>query len=219
MSRIVIFANGVPGQPELLKTHLRATDRIFCADGGTNHALALGLIPEIIAGDLDSLSADVVTQVAQAGARIQRHPSDKDQTDLELVLELATAEGPDEIAVVTALGGRLDQTLANIFLLARSIYDSVRITLIDGSQRAIVLHDRQTVTIDGQPGDTLSLVPLTPKVDQVSLTGVKWPLAKASLAFGSTLSISNVLTTPPAKVQIGSGRVLVVHIEQRFEEK
>jgi thiamine pyrophosphokinase len=215
MSRIVIFANGNLIEPEKLRPRLRSTDRIFCANGGTVHALALGLRPEAIIGDLDSLSLDLVSQLEAEGVAIHRHPVRKDQTDLELAFEVAIAENPDEILLVTALGGRLDQTLANIFLLTRPAYSSVRLTLVDGSQSAWVLHSHQTLTLTGQPGDTLSLVPLTPIVQQVNLTGVEWPLVEAQLTFSSTWSISNALTTSQATIQIGEGMILVVHIESK----
>ncbi len=213
MSRIVIFANGNLTEPNSLRQRLRADDRIFCADGGTAHALALGLTPEAIIGDLDSLSPDLIAQMEAAGIAIYRHPVRKDQTDLELALQLAAAEQPDEILLVTALGGRLDQMLANIFLLTRPEYDSVQLTLVDGPQWARVLRPHQTLTVTGQPGDTLSLVPLTPTVEQVNLTGVEWPLMGATLTFGSTWSISNALTASQATIQIGEGLVLVVQIE------
>jgi thiamine pyrophosphokinase len=215
MSRIVIFANGNLIEPENLRPRLRSTDRIFCANGGTVHALALGLRPEAIIGDLDSLSPELVSKLAAEGVAIHRHPVRKDQTDLELAFEVAIAENPDEILLVTALGGRLDQTLANIFLLTRPAYSSVRLTLVDGFQSAWVLHSHQTLALAGQPGDTLSLVPLTPIVQQVNLTGVEWPLVEAQLTFGSTWSISNALTTSQATIQIGEGMVLVVHIERK----
>ena len=119
MSRIVIFANGVLNQPDLLRARLRPTDHIFCADGGTRHALALGLTPEAIVGDLDSLPAKIVSQMERAGVTIHRHSVEKDYTDLELALALAVTNKPDEILLVTALGGRLDQMLANLLLLIR----------------------------------------------------------------------------------------------------
>lgn len=218
MSRIVIFANGRLSQPELLQAQLQATDRIFCADGGTQHALALGLMPETIIGDLDSLSPKIISKMEAAGVTIHRHPEEKDQTDLELALALAVSEQPQEILLVTALGGRLDQMLANILLLTRPAYASVQLTLIDGPQWATLLRDHQTIVIEGQPGDTLSLIPLSPTVRQVNLTGVAWPLTGATLSFGSTLTISNVLTATQAVVQIGEGMILLVHFNKSYEE-
>lgn len=213
MSRIVIFANGILTEPDRLRRRLRPDDRIFCADGGTVHALTLGLTPQVIIGDLDSLAPDLVTEMAAAGVTIHRHPVRKDQTDLELAFQVAMAERPDEILLVTALGGRLDQMLANILLLTRPEYALARLTLVDGPQSVRVLRSHQAVTLTGQPGDTLSLVPLTPTVEQVNLTGVEWPLAAATLTLGSTWSISNVLAGSEACLQIGEGMLLVVQIE------
>jgi thiamine pyrophosphokinase len=214
MSRIIIFANGSLSQPDLLRRYITPTDRIFCADGGAQNALALGLTPAAVIGDLDSLPADLVSQLEARGVTIQRHPRRKDQTDLELAFDLAVAAQPDEIMLVTALGGRLDQMLANILLLTRPAYASVRLTLADGPQRAILVRSHQVETISGQPGDTLSLIPLTPQVTQVDFLGVEWPLAQATLSLGSTWSISNVLVDRQATVQIGEGLVLLVHLDQ-----
>ncbi len=212
MPRIIIFANGELNQPELLAASLRPTDRIFCADGGARHALALGLMPEIIIGDLDSLPPDVVSRMAAAGVTIQRHPVNKDQTDLELALAVAVAACPDEILLVTALGGRLDQMLANILLLTQPAYAGARITVVDGRQRATLLRDNQQLTLTGQPGDILSVAPLSAQVTQVTLRGVKWPLTQATLTLGSTWSISNQFAAGQASVEIGRGLALVVHI-------
>ncbi len=214
MSRIVILANGTLNQPDLVRARLRPTDRIFCADGGTRHALALGLTPHAIIGDLDSLSPEIVDQMEAAQVPIHRHPMHKDQTDLELALQLAVAEAPDEILLLTILGGRLDQMLANILLLTRPEYASVRLTLADGPYWAMLLRAHQSITIQSQPGDTLSLIPLTPTVSRVNLKGVAWPLEKATLSLGSTLTISNTLTASQAIVQIGEGLVLVVHFNE-----
>lgn len=213
MRRIVIFANGTLTEPERLRRRLDAHDRIFCADGGTVNALALGLTPEAIIGDLDSLPAELVAQMEAKFVAIHRHPVRKDQTDLELAFQLAIAAQPDEILLVTALGGRLDQMLANIFLLSRPEYASLRVSLVDGSQWATVLRSHRSITITGQPGDILSLISLTPTVSRVNLSGVEWPLHEATLSFGSTYSISNALAAPEAHLQIGEGMLLLLHIE------
>jgi thiamine pyrophosphokinase len=218
MSRIVIFANGILNQPDLIRSRLRPTDRIFCADGGARHVLALGLTPHAIIGDLDSLSPELVAEMEAAGVAIHRHPARKDQTDLELALEVAIAEKPDEILLFTALGGRLDHTLANILLLAHPKYASVRFTLVDGPQWAMLLRSHQSITIEGQPGDTLSLIPLSPKVSRVTLTGVEWPLEKATLLLGSTWTVSNSLVDHQVTLQIGEGMMLLVHINKNYEE-
>ena len=218
MSRIVVFANGKLNHSEVLKGHLRSTDRIFCANGGTIHALALDLEPEIVVGDLDSLSTDAVNALKATGTIIDRHPVAKDQTDLELTLDRALEQNPTEILLVSALGGRLDQMLANIFLLSRQLYRGIRMTLLDGYQWAALVRAGETLTVPGRKGDTVSLIPLSPAVSNVTFTGVQWPLEKAALEFGSTWSVSNKMTETEAKVSIRSGLLLVVHIDQRASD-
>ena len=217
MSRIVIFANGVISDSSALQARLRSTDRFFCANGGTLHALALGLIPEAIIGDLDSLPPDMAAKMEAQGVIIHRYPVRKDKTDLELAFELALAERPDEILLLAALGGRLDQTLANLLLLTRPEFAAIPVYLVDGLQVMTLLHSRQRLIIQGQPGDTLSLVPLAPLVTGVTLTGVEWPLEQATLSMGSTLGISNVLIAGEATIQIAEGLVFVVHLQQRYQ--
>lgn len=214
MRRMIIFANGNLNRPDLLKARLRSTDRIFCADGGTRHALALSLTPEAIIGDLDSLDPALVAQMEANGVTIHRHPARKDETDLELALRLAIEESPDEIMLLTALGGRLDQMLANILVLSRPEYASARLILVDGVYWAALLRDQQSLTITGHPGDTLSLLPLTPTVSRVTITGVEWPLTDKTLSLGSTLTLSNRLAETEARVEIGEGLVLVVHFAE-----
>jgi thiamine pyrophosphokinase len=212
MTRIVVFANGELNQPHALKRHLRPTDRIFCADGGTVNALSLGLTPEKIIGDLDSVPPEVAARLEAAGVVIHRYPRHKDQTALELALDWARREEPAEIMLVTALGGRLDQMLANILLLTRPEFAPIRMTLADGPQWASLLRAHQRLTVTGQPGEIISLVPLTPIVTAVNFEGVGWPLHHATLEFGSTFSISNALAGPQATVSIGEGMVLVIHL-------
>jgi thiamine pyrophosphokinase len=219
MSRILIFTNGDLREPEQLQRRLDPSDRIFCANGGTRHALALGLTPETIIGDLDSLEADLIAHMESAGVSLQRHPVRKDKTDLELALDIAVKQQPDEILIIAAWGSRLDQSLANLLLLTRLEYASVRLSLVHGLQWATVLRSHQSVTVKGQVGDTLSLIPLSPQITQVNMSGVEWPLEQATLSLGSTWSISNKLADPLARIQIGQGLGVLVHIDRAFEEK
>ncbi len=209
--RVVIIANGHLPDPDQARQHIRPGDQIICADGGARHAHAMGLTPDVVVGDLDSLDPDLRAELKAAGVRFETHPVRKDETDLELALRLAVAEGATEVDVLAVLGGRLDQSLANLLLLARPEWASARVRVIEGNERAWPVRGGQATTISGALGDTLSLVPLTPLVTDVTLEGVEWPLRDATLRFGSTLTISNVLTAPVARLWVGEGLVLVIH--------
>ena len=214
MARTIIFANGLLNQPELIRTHPRPSDRIVCADGGARHALALGLTPDLIVGDLDSLDPDLRVELEAVGVRFEIHPVRKDETDLELAIRVAIDEGADEVDLLALWGGRLDQSLANMMLLARPDWSSVRLRAVEGHEIAWAVRGGQSALIEGTAGDTLSLIPLSPTVTGVTLTGVEWPLHQAKLQFGSTLTISNVLDASSAQLQVEAGVVLVIYTKE-----
>ena len=210
--KVVIFANG---QSEYLRQDRKlvsADDFIICANGGTLYALELKLTPNLIIGDLDSLPTIIANDLAAKGVEFRKHPVLKDRTDLDLALEAAMEKNPDEILVLTALGKRLDQLLSNIFLLTRKQWQKARISLADGPQRAWIMHGPDRLVLSGTPGDMLSILPLTAKLEGVSLTGVFWPLENAEVRFGESLTISNQLTGNRAEIFVQAGIGLVVQI-------
>ena len=117
MRRVIIFANGELPNVEKARALVNADDYIICADGGAHHALALGLQPNVIIGDLDSITN---AELQMATARIIQFSRDKNETDLELALYYALEQKPTSMRIIAALGNRLDQTLGNISLLSDS---------------------------------------------------------------------------------------------------
>jgi len=212
MPKTVIFANGVPANPAENRRHVAPGDTILCADGGTLHALSLGLTPHLIVGDLDSLPASVQAEMTARGVEVERHPVRKDQTDLELALAAAVRRGATEILILTALGGRLDQQLANLLLLTRPEWAGVRLRLAEGNQQAWLLRGPDALTLIGRPGDTLSVVALSQTLTGLTLSGVEWPLRDAAVPLGSTLTISNTFVRPQARIELADGLALVVTI-------
>jgi len=220
MPKTIIFANGIPSTDvDRLRPLIDPADTIICADGGTLHALAMGLQPYLIVGDLDSLPESVREQLVAQGVEIEPHPRDKDQTDLELALNAALARGASDILLLTALGGRLDQQLANLLLLTRPEWQAVRLSLAEANQQAWLLRGPDDLTLMGQPDDTLSVVPLSPQIAGLTLAGVRWPLHHKTVALGDTLTISNRFTTTEARVSLETGLALVLQIKQVTEPK
>jgi len=209
-TQVAIFANGEFTPPPGVENTLKGR-YIICADGGTRHALALALMPHLIIGDLDSVAAEVVRRLESEGTKVLRFPRDKDQTDLELAMGEAIRRGAEDILLLGMLGGRLDQTLANVFLLTLPAWDGARLWLVDGPDTAYLVREGDTLTLSGQPGDTVSLLPLTPTVGGVSTRGLRWALNEATLYFGRTLTISNELISERANVHVETGRMLVIH--------
>lgn len=207
--RALIFVNGTIDDYAAIAGHLRAGDYLIAADGGARHCAALGVQPAVLVGDLDSIEPSLLAAYEKAGVAIERHPPRKDETDLELAVRRAIADGAAEILLLGALGGRLDQTIANLLLPARQAWP-VPIRLADGRQLAQVVRGGERVTLHGAPGDTVSAVPLSETVTGISYTGLEYPLHNATLGLGSTRGVSNRMATPSAAIQIATGILLVV---------
>lgn len=205
----ILVANGDcdfwPGIGTLLST----AEQVVGVDGGGRHLHRLGLVPTLVIGDMDSIPANILEEYQRAGIGMHLHPPRKDATDLELALELALGNKATKITILAATGGRLDHTLANLFLLTRCLQAGVEAAIRDRGQ-TIRLIDRP-IRLHGQPGDTLSLLPLSPQVQTVTLTGLEYPLHEATLYFGTTWGMSNVFTADTAGISLSSGLLLVMH--------
>jgi thiamine pyrophosphokinase len=206
----VIFANGDPPQAETARWHAQQANLLLAADGGACHAQALGLQPHIVIGDLDSLSEEHRNKLRAAGTRFIVHSTKKDETDLELALLYAVEHAVGPIIILAALGGRLDQTIANVLLLTIPALEGRDVRLIEGHQTAFVI--RSEATISGKPGDRVSLIPLRGAIRGVSTTGLAYPLDEGTLPFGHALGVSNEMTATQAHVQIRDGLLLCVHL-------
>ena len=209
MPRCIIFANGILPDPHSARRLLRPDDFILAADGGARHALALGLTPSIVIGDLDSMTEEERGKMKEAGAQIMQHPRDKDETDLELALNYAVENGYREIVIVAALGNRLDQTLGNLSLLSAVQLATRNVRLDDGVEEAFFCRARSEVR--GRSGDLVSLIPWGGELRGVCTEGLRWPLSDEILFPHKTRGISNEMTDALARVQIESGLLLIVH--------
>ncbi|MEE8391328.1 MAG: thiamine diphosphokinase [Anaerolineae bacterium] len=206
--RTIIFANGEFPDPTSVQDLLRPGDLVIAADGGTQHALAAGVTPDVVIGDLDSLSPEEQTRVRATGSQIIRFSPRKDETDLELALQYAAREGATEIIILAALGGRLDQTVANLLLLAMPELSGIDVRVVEGAQTAFLIQDQ--ALIEGRPGDTLSLIPLGGDAVGVTTEGLEWPLRQDTLRFGLARGVSNMLTAEQARVRVRQGLLLCV---------
>jgi thiamine pyrophosphokinase len=209
--RTIIVASGRPNEGDTWRKWVRAGDRIIGADGGAARALAWGLVPDWVIGDLDSLSAGQRRALEARGCHFLVHPRAKDETDLELALTYAAEQGAQEIVILGALGGRLDHTLANLLLLALPQLAGRSVRLVDGREEALLLRSGEEAVLEGQPGDLVSFLPLGGDADGVTSSGLAWSLQADSLRFAFSRGISNEMTGTEATVRLDHGLLLVVH--------
>jgi thiamine pyrophosphokinase len=207
MQHTVIVSNGTYPVPVGLIT---SETTLVIADGGLARVmLSLTDIPPgaVLVGDLDSADpADVIAWEAQGGL-VDRHPVDKDATDLELALQRVIDE-PGPLTIVGGDGlGRFDHLLGEISLLASA---GRRLTAYYGTARVELLTTDTGVALTGQPGEIVSILPWSSSIKGVYTKGLRWPLADAVIGVGSTRGISNEFTDSEASVSIGVGIAIVI---------
>jgi thiamine pyrophosphokinase len=209
--RAVIFANGNFNQSSISLQSLREDDLLIAVDGGAQHLQELGLSPATVIGDMDSISPTLLNDLKTRDTQLIVYPRDKNQTDLELALTYAVQSGVQEVLLFGVLGGRLDQSVANLMLLTRDDWQDLSLVISSAPDTAYVLRDRGTITLQGSPGDIVSLIPFSALVTEVSTQGLRWPLKNAELTLGNTISVSNEMLEKSARIEIGIGKLLLVH--------
>jgi thiamine pyrophosphokinase len=212
VARLIIFANGLVPDPESARQLIQPEDILYAADGGTCLALALGLSPSVVIGDMDSLTPEDRKDLEARAVEIQQYPRDKDKTDLELAMDSAIQAGYREILIVGALGGRLDQTVANLSLLSDPRFSLCDIRLDDGVEEAFFTRNR--CEIGGKSGDIVSLIPWGGIVTGISTEGLRWPMRGETLFPDRTRGISNELLQQKASIILKSGLLLIIHHRQ-----
>ena len=212
MSRRALVIAGGPAPETDIADSLGEFDLVVAADGGADHARRLGLTPDVVVGDLDSLSSAGHSWLTNRGIDVVEHPVDKDATDLDLAMTYA-ASAADEIVVVDSGEGRLDHSTANTLLLASDRFAHVAVTAL--TQQGIVTVVRGTRRLHGHAGDMVSLLAVGGPANGVSTEGLRWPLTDAVLEPGSTLGVSNEFVDAAAAVWVDAGVLLAVQPVRR----
>ncbi len=209
----VIVANGSlihgPAVDKALRLAIKGAFTI-AVDGGGNHTRQLGILPSLVIGDLDSITPANLNAYEEQGIEVLRFRPDKDETDLELALIEAVERGATWIRVLAAVGDRLDQTIANIYLLALPQLSGLDVRIVDGWQ-TMWLWSPGEHYIFGNAGDTVSLIPFDGNVTDIHTEGLTYPLKGETLYIGPARGISNVLEQVSATVRFATGKLLVIH--------
>jgi thiamine pyrophosphokinase len=196
---------------------------VIAADGGWEKAAAIGVRPDLLVGDGDSLPEGRFVELTAEGVAIERAAVDKDESDAELAILAALLRGATHVTIVGALGGRrLDHALANIGLLALPNPSDAEIELLDGTSRVRLLRApgeggaSASCRLLGPVGELVSLLPQGVAAVGVTTAGLLYPLNDETLVPGPARGLSNVSTAAEASVTLRSGCLLV--IETRSDE-
>ena len=189
---------------------LPAADFVIAADSGYLTAKRLGVKPDLLLGDLDSLDRSQLSpHELDEMQKIIVSPI-KDDTDTQLAADTAIARGADEIMIVGGLGGRLDHTLSSVFLLEYLAEKGITCTMTDGQSFVRILRGGQTLTVKKSGRKYLSLISLTDECRGVTISGVYYPLEKADLTRKYSWAVSNEITADAAEITLDAGVMLVI---------
>jgi thiamine pyrophosphokinase len=197
-----------------LDTSLLAADLLVAVDGGAEALAKVGLVPGVLVGDMDSVSAGTREAFEAQGVEVVLLRTAKDETDTEAALHLVVGRGATDVTIHGALGGpRLDHLVGNLLLLSSPWLAGVEVRMVDDRHEAFLA--KRDVVLAGEPGDVVSLLCLSPRVEDVRTSGLLYPLAGEPLLQSATRGVSNAMTGTEARVTHGDGILLLIHYRGR----
>ncbi len=189
----------------------RDWDPVVCADAGLRFCREAGVTPDVIIGDFDSaVPEDLQFFRARHPGRIETFPSAKDETDTELALECALGAGAERITILGGTGDRLDHVLGNVQLLKKALDAGAACFLLDPHNRVRMIRDGLTLRKKEQFGRYVSLLPFTPEVRGLTLSGFAYEAEDLTLRCGTARGVSNEIRDEEAVLSFDDGILLVI---------
>lgn len=186
-------------------------DKVIAVDAGLESVKALGLEPDMIVGDFDTVKPEVLGYYRQKEHIVwDTHQPEKDETDTELALMKAQATGCTQVVVLGATGGRLDHMLGNIHLLFPCLQKGIEAYILDGQNRVYLIDREHVFRRRDLWGKYISFLPLTEQVNGITLTGFKYPLCHKDIEIGTSLCVSNELAREEGTITFTDGVLIVV---------
>jgi len=207
IKKACIFCNGRLSNPAKAKQIATDCELLIAADGGAKHFSDIGITPQVIIGDMNSVDSEDKLK-NNHGIRHIRHPAAKDKSDTELAVEYALGHGCKQVILLAATGGRLDHTLGNVALLASH---PGQVALSDGISTLIAVDKSEKCKLHGRIGTRVSLIPYGFDNSKVRTNGVKYALRDECLN-SATHGLSNELSQTETCICVSNG-ILLVYIE------
>lgn len=182
---------------------------IIGADGGCNHLFKMNIVPDYIIGDLDSIDKNLISYYEEKKVIFKTYPSHKDETDSEICVYLAKELGAHRIDFIATLGGRIDHTLANIGLMHYIKNMGIQPRIITSEEEILIIKDEELI-LNGQKGNTVSVMSIEGDAKGVTLQNFEYPLKNGYIKYLSPLGISNVMLEDKSYIKIEDGTVLII---------
>uniref|UniRef100_A0A7V3E7D4 Thiamine diphosphokinase n=1 Tax=Ignavibacterium album TaxID=591197 RepID=A0A7V3E7D4_9BACT len=205
MKKCIVLANGRAPSKKVVKYFWnKGFKTLICADGGADSALKLGLTPDYIIGDLDSVALETLKYYSRKSTiiKIKR----QNDTDVEKCLKYAVKRGFSEALLLGVTGDRLDHTICNLGIVIK-FFNKIKCNI--AAENSFLMPINQNTNLKSKPGETISLYAFSSKT-KITSTGLKYKLHNSTLPFGERESTSNVSTGDEVKLRVKGGIVFII---------
>lgn len=205
MKKCIIIANGRSPSKNVVNFFKKKDySTIICADGGANSAFKLGLVPDFIIGDLDSIKPEILEFYSDKSTiiKIKR----QNDTDVEKCLKFAIRKGFSEALLLGVTGDRLDHTICNLGIVLK-FYNQIKCSIV--AENSYLIPTDETITLKSNAGETISIYAFDKKT-KITSDGLKYPLRNSTLAFGEKESTSNVAISNSVRIVVKGGIIFII---------
>lgn len=207
--RAAVICNGIIDDYELISSEIAKYDIIICSDGGIKHLIRMNIKPDVFIGDFDSCDYENIRyNPIFENTVFFRHPIEKDATDTQICIDYALKNGYNYITLFSALGGRIDHELSNVFYLAY-IHQNNAVGNIFSEKNIIYITD-SVLKIEKKDGFKLSIIPLSSTADNITAKGLYYPLKNALLVQGDSRGVSNEFVDNEAEISVENGLIFII---------
>jgi thiamine pyrophosphokinase len=211
----VILGNGSYTDYEFYKNYLATypADIIICADGGIKTALKLGILPNVLLGDFDSVTK---AEIAGFKDKIKIIPFEKrkDYTDVHLCMKYAIENNHRQITLFGVLGTRADHSLVNVYLLKYALDNQANAKIVNEFNEIFLLNN--FIRLNGVKNKTISVLPYTDKIEGICLKGMSYPLVNATMTKENPYGVSNYAVEDTVEINISGGTAIIVITQDNY---
>lgn len=190
---------------QLVRANLPKDAYVVAIDAGAETLRALGVRPDLLVGDMDSVSPETLAALEAEGVRIERHPTAKRDTDAALAY--AHVQDAERVLFLGPGGGRADHALANLHLLVAA---DGKARAVDADARTWIVTPTRPLALDLPIGALLSILPFDQVATGIAYEGLAYPLHDATMHPGDPYGISNVAAAPTQRIALRAGRLVVI---------
>lgn len=189
-------------------------DKIIAVDGGLSAANLIGICPDIIVGDLDTVSMELVSLYEQKGISVEKLNPIKDETDTHYAIKKLISMGVTDIDIIGGMGGRMDHTMQNVYMLKLAYESGVHAVMYDRVNKISVIKGKNKLKRDELYGRYISFIQLEEPARDVTMTGFVYEVEHFDFdtAKEYRMGVSNEFKDDTATIEIGSGMFVMIEI-------